>query len=348
MGAFLYLLSGILALAWHREVHHQIPGGRLLSWLDGWVSRQGRTQAWIASIALLVVLASMIFLLGSQAHFQDPWTWYDSARALLAGGNPYAPVGEMGIVVAYATPFVLVEALFVAGFGFHGTFLASAVLAALLPPLLYAAGKAYRNARVGAYAGFLGVTLPFLAFYSARWAGEDIWVALAVIAALYLLLTDRPMAGFAVAGVLAVKFVAFIPLAGWALVAWRRQGIVQAVRWGLAAALPYLAILVISVLLWGTGYVETLYLEHTVERSATQRPTANLFHLAQLAGWIPPSWMFIPVAGALLGALLYVGWVPIEDPVRSATLLFSLSLLSINTMSADFVIWVLPLALLYT
>lgn len=351
LGVALYVVSVVLALAYDRR-WHRIPilGPGLVS-IDDRVSGWGPGHIIAGSVGLFIALSTLILLVGPQANFADPLAYYQAIEMLFEGGNPYAEP-PVGLIVAYTGLFISLMAPFVALFGLAGTFIASAFVAAFFPITLWAASKAYVDERGAAYAGALGLVLPSFMFKAARWSSEEVYVALALTLGIFFLLTGKEFIGFAVAGILSIKFTAAIPVMGWIIERSPRASISSwfdgAFKRGLAYGTPYLVVFAISTYLWGHAYLFGVYWRQTVQRAASRLDSMNVFHLAGLAGWQPPSFTFFIMVAILLVALAYVLLAGPRDPVLTGGLLMSVTLLVITSASVSFIVWLLPFVLLYT
>ncbi|HZY71458.1 MAG TPA: hypothetical protein VFF67_10845 [Thermoplasmata archaeon] len=264
----------------------------------------------------------------------DVGVYAASGRQFLAGANPFA-VASCGrvVLVPYGLPSVALDAVGSLGGrpGVYGVWLA---VAAALLPLLWRVGGARRRTVV-AYAATSVLYFPLVCGQID--GANNAIVPVAILAPLALTLRNPGVAG-AIAGVLgSAKFPSLGPAVG-AIATRGRAGLV-----GVGASIGgFAAVAATTFAAYGHPYVTEVFLSQ-IGRSDF---SLNEFGALEPFGVAPGGTALLAVQGAILLAVLVVILVRRWEAAPAAGLLLVALTLVTQFLSFNFLLWLLPVAVL--
>ena len=293
-----------------------------------------RAVALVLGVVFVVAAFVQSAPVPCSAGEDDTFALLQSARNFLSGGNPFV-TSQCGhyVLVPYGMASVLLDALGSLG-GRVGIWLVWNLLALLLIPLIWILSGAQRW-----YATIFVATSMLYAplVVGSIQGGHSAVVPVAALFGIWLALRRNPAAGIVAGFLSTVKFPSLFPF-------WGGLSGVGAERWRAfvlsVAVFAGLSLLVIAI--WGGNTYNLLF--------ATQLTRAdfsiNEFGVLIPVGAMPPALVLEAIQGvSLLGALVFVHlrkW----PAVPAVALLTVVVALVAQRFTENFLIWLLPVALL--
>jgi hypothetical protein len=333
-----FVVSGLVVLyAW--------PGAAgFRAWIDRTIVRRFRGISWIhwdwriVAIVLGAVFVAAAFVqsrpIPCSAGEDDTTALLQSARNFLAGGNPFTTT-QCGhqVLVPYGLANILLDAL--GSFaGRVGIWLVWNLLALLLIPLVWLLGGAQRW-----YATIFVATSMIYAplVVGSIQGGNSAVVPVTALLGIWLAVRRNPAAGGVVGFLSTVKFPSLFPF-------WGGLAGVGAERWRalVLSVVVFAGLSLLVVAIWG-GHAYSLLFTSQLTRADF---SINEFGVLIPARAMPPTLVLEAIQGvALLGALIFVH-VRRWAAVPAVALLTIVVVLVAQRFTENFLIWLLPVALL--
>jgi hypothetical protein len=259
----------------------------------------------------------------------------DSGRAFWAGANPFSNVAYCGgtLQVPYGLAAVLLDALGSLG-GLTGICIVwGAVVLAILPLTWVVGGPDRRYITV-----FVASSILFIPLATSEFGGAtNAIVPVTLLLFLYLAGRQRGLLGSALGGFLSTaRFPSLFPVLAANGSFSRRR-----VAGFLAAAGAFGAATALSYAVWGSGFIDTVFVGQIGRRSYS----LNFYGILLFHNALPASLPVEALQSALTVALVVAVFLLVRSPVRALAITIVGVALVTPFLSFNFLIWLLPCAL---
>jgi len=258
----------------------------------------------------------------------------DSGRAFWAGANPFSGVAYCGgtLQVPYGLAAVLLDALGSLG-GLTGICIVWGVIVLSLLPLTWAVGGANRRL----VTLFVATSVLYVPLATAEFGGATNAIVPMTLLLAVFFASRREVVGSALAGFLATsRFPSLFPVLGMSGSLRRRPYLGL-----LAGAAAFGAATALSYAVWGSGFLDTVFVGQIGRRSYS----LNFYGILLFANALPSSLPVEAVQAALTVVLVAVVFLFVRSPVRAVAITIVGVALVTPFLSYNFLIWLLPCAL---
>ncbi|MGP8159069.1 MAG: hypothetical protein ACLPWO_05650 [Thermoplasmata archaeon] len=309
----------------------RLSGRGDLEWLD-WRPLAVIAAVWFGGFSAYGILSGQY---GCQPGIlSDALGVANSGQAFWAGANPFAAVPYCGstIGVPYGLAAVLLDALGSLG-GLTGICLVwGAVVLSILPLTWWVGGDDRRYLTIYVASSILFVPLATSEFGGAT----NAIVPMTLLLALYLAQRGGVLAA-ALGGFLSTaRFPSLFPVLAMngSVPRWRGWGFLAAAgAFGGATALSYAV--------WGTGFLNSVFVGQIARRSYS----LNVYGILLFHNALPSTLGVEAVQAALMIAVVVAVFVAVRSPVRAVAITIVAVTLVTPFLSYNFLIWLLPCAL---
>ena len=322
---------GAAIRTWVARLLQRLSGRSDLEWLD-WRPLAVVAALWFGGFSAYGILSGQY---GCQPGIlSDALGVADSGRAFWAGSNPFSAVAYCGstIGVPYGLAAVLLDALGTLG-GLTGICLVwGAVVLSILPLTWWVGGEDRRYVTV-----FVATSILFVPLATSEFGGAtNAIVPMTLLLALYLSERRGPLAA-ALGGFLSTaRFPSLFP-------ALAMNGSVPRWRgWGfLAAAGAFGGATALSYAIWGSGFLNSVFVGQIARRSYS----LNVYGILLFHNALPSTLGVEAAQAALMLAVVVAVFVAVRSPVRAVAITIVGVALITPFLSYNFLIWLLPCAL---
>lgn len=312
---------------------HRLSRRADLDWLD-WRILAVAGALWFGGFSAYGIVSGQY---GCQTNgtLSDALGVMDSGRAFWAGANPFSNVAYCSgtLQVPYGLAAVLLDALGSLG-GLTGICIVwGAVVLAILPLVWAVGGPDRRYITV-----FVASSILFIPLATSEFGGAtNAIVPVTLLLFLYLAGRQRGLLGSALGGFLSTaRFPSLFPVlaAGGSLPRRRVAGF-------LAAAGAFGAATALSYAVWGSGFIDTVFVGEIGRRSYS----LNFYGILLFHNALPSSLPVEALQSALTVALVVAVFLFVRSPVRALAITIVGVALVTPFLSFNFLIWLLPCAL---
>ena len=315
-------------LGWLGRLSHRPD----LRWLD-WRLLAAPAALWFGGFSAYALLSGQY---GCQPNgiLSDALGVMQSGRAFWSGGDPFSNVPYCGgtLTVPYGLAAVLIDAVGSLG-GLPGICLVWGLVVLSVLPLTWAVGGSDRRY----ITVFVATSILYIPLATSEFGGAtNAIVPMTLLLTLYLA-NRRAMLGSALGGFLSTaRFPSLFPVLAMNGALPRRR------VWGfLAAAGAFVGASALCYAVWGSGFLDSVFLGEIGRRSYS----LNAYGILLFHNALPSSLPVEAVQSSLTLALVLAVFLYVRSPVRAVGITIVGVALVTPFLSFNFLIWLLPCAL---
>jgi hypothetical protein len=314
------------------RVLRRLTGRVDLAWLD-WRPLLAIAAIWFGGFSAYSILSGQYGCLPN-GLLSDALGGVDSGRAFWAGENPFSAVPYCGttLTVPYGLAAVLLDALGSLG-GLAGICVVWGAVVLSILPLTWGAGGADRRY----ITVYIATSILYVPLVTSEFGGAtNAIVPMTLLLTLYLA-PRREVVAAAVGGFLSTaRFPSLFPVLAM-------NGSVPRRRvWSfLTAAGAFGAATALSYAVWGSGFVDSVFVGQIGRRSYS----LNFYGILLFHGALPSTLGVEAVQAALTIALVFAVFASVRSPIRAIAITIVGVALITPFLSYNFLVWLLPCAL---